>query len=52
MLDWNTRVSSWSGALGAPFDAGDIVHVQGWFRDPPSCKKSGRTDAIELTYAP
>jgi subtilisin-like proprotein convertase family protein len=52
MLDWNTRVSSWSGALGAPFDAGDIVHVQGWFRDPPSCKKSGLTDAIELTYAP
>jgi hypothetical protein len=28
------------------------VHVQGWFRDPPACKKSRLTDALELTYTP
>ena len=51
-LDWNARMSAAGTPLGTPFSAGDTVHVQGWFRDPPACKKSRLTDAIELTYVP
>jgi len=51
-VDWNARMGSLVAPLGIPFSAGDTVHVQGWFRDPPACKKSRLTDAIELTYTP
>ena len=51
-LDWNARMGGVGPPLGVPFSAGDSVHVQGWFRDPPACKKSRLTDALELTYTP
>jgi hypothetical protein len=51
-LDWNAWQLANGGALGQPFAAGDKVYVQGWFRDPPACKTTNMTDAIELTYLP
>ncbi|MBM3991730.1 MAG: hypothetical protein FJ298_12075 [Planctomycetes bacterium] len=51
-LDWNARMSSVGAPLGEPFRAGESVHVQAWFRDPPACKQSRLTDALELTYTP
>jgi hypothetical protein len=51
-LDWNAWQSANPGALGQPFAAGDNVYVQGWFRDPPACKTTNMTDAVELTYLP
>lgn len=52
LLDWNARMSAAGASLGVPFSAGESVHVQGWFRDPPACKQSRLTDALELTYTP
>ena len=51
-LDWNQFQNSNPGALGSPFAAGDVVHVQGWFRDPAACKTSSLTSAIQLVHAP
>ena len=51
-LDWNAWQVANSGALGQPFAAGNNVYVQGWFRDPPACKTTNMTDAVELTYVP
>ena len=39
-------------ALGNPWTAGDKVYVQGWFRDPPACKTTSLSNAVELTYLP
>ena len=51
-LDWNAFVAASPGALGAPFSAGSRVFVQGWFRDPPSCKGTSLSNALEMTFAP
>jgi hypothetical protein len=51
-LDWNAFQQANPGALGAPWAAGDKVYVQGWFRDPPSCKTTNLSNAVELTYQP
>jgi hypothetical protein len=51
-LDWNAFQLANPGSLGQPFSAGDNAFVQGWYRDPPACKTTGLTDAVELTYVP
>jgi hypothetical protein len=51
-LDWNAWQNANAGALGQPFAAGANVYVQGWFRDPPACKTTSMTDAVEMTYVP
>ena len=51
-LDWNAYQLAFPGVLGSPWSAGSKAYVQGWFRDPPSCKTTSMTDAVELTYAP
>ena len=51
-LDWNAFQLANPGALGSPWSAGSKAYVQGWFRDPPSCKTTSLTDAVELTYMP
>ena len=51
-LDWNLFQSANPAALGAPWVAGDKAYVQGWFRDPPACKTTSLSDAVELTYVP
>jgi hypothetical protein len=51
-LDWNAFQLGNPGSLGAPWLAGDRAQVQGWFRDPASCKTTFLSAALELTYQP
>jgi hypothetical protein len=51
-LDWNAFQLTNPGGLGTPFTGGSVVDLQCWFRDPPACKTTNLSDAIELTYAP
>lgn len=51
-VDWNDFQLANPGALGAPWTAGEKVYVQGWFRDPGSCKTTILSNALELTYLP
>jgi subtilisin-like proprotein convertase family protein len=50
--NWNTFQTSFPGSLGQPFSAGDVVDMQGWFRDPPSCKTTFLSEGLRLTYQP
>jgi hypothetical protein len=49
-LDWNAYQNANPTALGNPWMLGAEADVQGWFRDPPSCKTTNLTNALELTY--
>jgi hypothetical protein len=51
-LDWNAFQLVNPSALGAPWSAGNKAFVQGWYRDPQSCKTTSLSDAVELTYTP
>jgi hypothetical protein len=51
-LDWNAFQLANTGGLGSPFGAGSQAYVQGWFRDPQSCRTTSLSDAVELTYLP
>ncbi|MCY3001570.1 MAG: hypothetical protein NTV21_07185 [Planctomycetota bacterium] len=51
-LNWNAFQAANPGSLGAPFTVGEKVYVQGWFRDPPACKATSLSDALEMTYVP
>jgi hypothetical protein len=51
-LDWNAYQLGNPSALGQPWMAGDKADVQAWFRDPPACKTTSLSDAVELTYLP
>lgn len=51
-LDWNAFQLANPTALGNPFGIGSVVEVQGWFRDPTSCKTTFLTPAATLTYQP
>lgn len=51
-LDWNAYQAANPGALGNPWTLGSKAYVQSWFRDPPSCKTTFLSEAIELTYVP
>jgi len=50
--DWNLFQNTFVGAVGAPFSSGDVVTMQGWFRDPPACKTTFLSQGITLTYQP
>jgi hypothetical protein len=52
VLDWNAYQASHPFAFGQPWSVGAKVFVQGWFRDPPSCKTTNLSDAALMTYAP
>jgi hypothetical protein len=51
-LDWNAFLTANPGALGAPFQSGDVVWMQGWFRDPPASKTTNLSDALQFTLQP
>lgn len=51
-LDWNAYQAANPIALGNPWTLGSKAYVQSWFRDPPSCKTTFLSEAIELTYVP
>jgi hypothetical protein len=52
VLDWNAFQLANPTALGAPWMTGEKAFVQGWFRDPPACKTTSLSNAVELTYQP
>lgn len=52
LLDWNAFQVANPTALGNPFTLGSVVDVQGWFRDPTSCKTTFLTPAAKLVYQP
>jgi hypothetical protein len=52
VLNWNAFQIANPSALGHPWLVGDVVNVQGWFRDPPACKTTFLSQALELTYQP
>jgi hypothetical protein len=51
-LDWNAFQLAQTSALGAPWSAGSKAYVQGWYRDPLSCKTTALSNAVQLTYQP
>lgn len=51
-LDWNTFRASSPTILGAPFQGGENVWIQAWFRDPPAPKSTSLSDALTFTVAP
>ncbi len=51
-LDWNAYISANPGALGTPFQSGDIVWMQGWFRDPPASKTTNLSDGLQFALQP
>ena len=51
-LDWNAYQLANPTADGNPWSAGDQAHIQGWFRDPPACKTTFLSEALEFTYLP
>jgi len=50
--DWLAWTAAHPTALGQPFLAGQAVHAQGWFRDPPAPKSTHLTNALEFTLLP
>jgi hypothetical protein len=51
-VDWLAFLAAAPGALGQPFQAGDVVDAQGWYRDPPSPKTTQLSDGIEFVVLP
>jgi hypothetical protein len=51
-VDFNTYLASNPTALGAPFTGGETVHIQAWFRDPPSPKSTSLTNALRFVVCP
>ena len=52
VLDWNAFQIATPTASGNPWTAGDKAWIQGWFRDPPACKTTFLSQALEVTYIP
>ncbi len=51
-LDWNAFVAGHGGALGGPFQGGETVWAQAWWRDPPSAKSTALSDGLAFVVAP
>jgi len=52
VLDWDLYQTTHLGALGQPWLSGVHAYVQGWFRDPPACKTTYLSQALDMTYVP
>lgn len=50
--DWLAYLAGPGTALGEPFAPGTAVHVQFWFRDPPSPTTSMLSDGLQFTTTP
>ena len=51
-LDWTGFQAANVGLVGAPFQAGDLVWSQAWWRDPQSPSGARGSDALQFTLAP
>ena len=49
-LDWTSYSQAHANSLGQPWTVGEKVYVQAWFRDPPACKGTSLSNALELTF--
>jgi hypothetical protein len=52
VLNWDAFQIANPSGLGQPWAAGNHAFVQGWFRDPPACKTTFLSQALDMTYAP
>ncbi len=48
--DWSAFQLADPGALRAPWSAGAVAQVQGWFRDPLACLTASLTPGVRLVY--
>jgi hypothetical protein len=48
-LDFNAWRTANPGALGSPYVAGQVIHAQGWFRDPGAPKQTNLSDGLRFT---
>lgn len=51
-LDLNAYLATHPAALGAPFQAGDSLWLQTWYRDPAATKTTALSDALEVVWCP
>jgi hypothetical protein len=51
-IDWNAYRAQHASALGSPFTAGQDVYAQAWYRDPPTPKGTGLSDALHFIVQP
>jgi hypothetical protein len=51
-LDWTAFQASFVGLVGAPFQAGDLVWSQAWWRDPQAPSGARGSNALQFTLAP
>jgi hypothetical protein len=51
-VNWLAFVAAQPTALGSPFSAGDVVHAQLWFRDPPSPKTTNLSNGLAFVLSP
>jgi hypothetical protein len=52
LLDWNAFHAAHPGSLGAPFQAGDLVWTQTWWRDPAAASGTRLSKALQFTLGP
>jgi formylglycine-generating enzyme required for sulfatase activity len=48
-VDFNAWRAANPTALGSPFSDGQVLHAQGWFRDPGAAKQTNLSDALQIT---
>jgi hypothetical protein len=48
-VDFNQFMASNPAAIGSPFHAGQVLHAQGWFRDPGAAKQTNLSNALTFT---
>jgi hypothetical protein len=51
-VDWSAFVAANPTSLGVPFQAGDRVFAQGWFRDPGAPKATNLSNGLEFALVP
>lgn len=47
--DWNAYIAAHPAALGQPFQVGQVVNAQAWFRDPAAPGTTNLTGGLEFT---
>ncbi|MCY3002295.1 MAG: MopE-related protein [Planctomycetota bacterium] len=52
VIDLAAWLSSNPAALGAPFAGGEVLHLQGWYRDPTAPLGSSLTSAWKVAVSP
>ncbi len=48
-VDFNQFMANNPAATGSPFHAGQVLHAQGWFRDPGAAKQTNLSNALTFT---